>query len=218
MMSRILSIDVFFDFICPWCLIGKRQLESAIKKLQQSHPDVDVLLRWHGVQLLPQIPLDGVPFEAFYLKRLGSVTAMRMRQAQVRQAAKVVGVDIDFERIYRMPNTAKAHSLFINALKIYKKKKIERLLEGLFSAYFHHSENIGESAVLRKIAMYCGYAEDVIEQILTQPNVPFISKDTGGKGVPYFVFGGSFAMAGAHPADALYKAMLDALAVQGQAV
>lgn len=217
-MSRQLPIDVFFDFICPWCLIGKRQLQQAIQKLQHSHPDVEVVLRWHGVQLLPQIPLEGLPFEAFYLKRLGSVTAMRMRQTQVRQAAKAVGVDIDFERIYRMPNTAKAHSLLINALKISSPEQSERLLEGLFSAYFQHSENIGESAVLQKIATYCGYAEDVIDQILTQPYFPFFSKDTGGKGVPYFVFDGSFAMAGAHPADAFYKTMLDALAVQGQTV
>jgi len=217
-MSRQLPIDVFFDFICPWCLIGKRQLQSAIRLLQQSHPDVDVLLRWRGVQLLPQIPEEGIPFEAFYLKRLGSATAMRMRQAQVRQAAKAVDIDMDFERIYRMPNTAKAHSLFVNALKKSSSEQSERLLEGLFSAYFHHSENIGDAAVLRKIAMYCGYAEDVIDSILTEPAIPFISKDTGGKGVPYFVFDECFAMAGAQPADALYKAMLDTLAVQGQTV
>jgi len=191
-MSRQLPIDVFFDFICPWCLIGKRQLQSAIRLLQQSHPDVDVLLRWRGVQLLPQIPEEGIPFEAFYLK--------------------------DFERIYRMPNTAKAHSLFVNALKKSSSEQSERLLEGLFSAYFHHSENIGDAAVLRKIAMYCGYAEDVIDSILAEPAIPFISKDTGGKGVPYFVFDGCFAMAGAQPADALYKAMLDTLAAQGQTV
>lgn len=217
-MKRQLPIDIFFEFICPWCLIGKRQLHNAIQKLQHSHPDIEVLLRWHGVQLLPNIPLEGVPFEAFYLKRLGSNTAVQMRQAQVCQAAKAVSLDIDFERIYRMPNTAQAHSLFINAVKISSPEQSERLLEGLFSAYFHHSENIGESGVLRKIAMYCGYAEETVERILTEPSIPFVSRDTGGKGVPYFVFDGSFAIAGAHSADALYKAMLDALAVQGQTV
>lgn len=218
MIKRKLNIDVFFDFICPWCLIGKRQLQTAIQQLQQSHPDVEVLLHWHGVQLLPHIPAEGIPFEAFYLKRLGSVTAMRMRQAQVRQAAKAVDVDIDFERIYRMPNTEKAHSLFVNTVKISSPEQSGRFLEGLFAAYFHQSENISESAVLRRIAMDCGYSEDVIDSMLAAPIIPFVSKDTGGKGVPYFVFNGSFAMAGAHPADALYQVMLDTLAVQGQAV
>lgn len=215
-MNRQLTIDVFFDFTCPWCLIGKRQLQIAIRQLKQSHPDVEVLLCWRGVELLPQIPAEGIPFEAFYLKRLGSATAMRMRQAQVRQSAKAVGVDIDFDRIYRMPNTAKAHSFFVNALKISSPAQSERLLEGLFSAYFHHSENIADTAVLHKIAMYCGYAEEVIVSILAEPRIPFISKDTGGKGVPYFIFNECFAMAGAHSAEVLYKAMLEVLVTEGQ--
>ena len=50
-MSRQLPIDVFFEFICPWCLIGKRQLQVAIQKLNRSHPDVEVVLKWKGVQL-----------------------------------------------------------------------------------------------------------------------------------------------------------------------
>lgn len=49
-----------------------------------------MILHWRGIQLLPQIPMEGIPFDAFYLKRLGSATAVRMRQDQVRQAAKTV--------------------------------------------------------------------------------------------------------------------------------
>ena len=215
-MSRQLPIDVFFEFICPWCLIGKRQLQVAIQKLNRSHPDVEVVLNWKGVQLLTQIPADGIPFQAFYLQRLGSSVAVRMRQAQVRQAAGMVGVEIDFEKIPRMPNTAKAHQFFKNALEMSNPIQADRLLEGLFSAYFHHSENISDIAVLQKIATYCGFEEDAIARISDVPDHLFISADTGGKGVPYFVFDGGFAMAGAQPADVLYKAMLEALSAQGQ--
>ena len=42
-MKRQLHIDVFFDFICPWCLIGKRQLQAALTQMKQSHPDVDAI-------------------------------------------------------------------------------------------------------------------------------------------------------------------------------
>lgn len=215
-MSRQLPIDVFFEFICPWCLIGKRQLQVAIQKLKRSHPDVEVVLNWKGVQLLTQIPVDGIPFQAFYLQRLGSSVAVRMRQAQVRQAAGMVGIEIDFEKISRMPNTAKAHQFFKNVLEMSNPIQADRLLEGLFSAYFHHSENISDIAVLQKIATYCGFEEDAITRISDVPDRLFISADTGGKGVPYFVFDGGFAMAGAQPADVLYKAMLEALSAQGQ--
>ncbi|WP_086164427.1 DsbA family oxidoreductase [Acinetobacter sp. ANC 4654] len=213
-MTREINIEVFFDFICPWCMIGKRQLQVAIQKLRHSHPDVIVKLQWKGVQLLPHIPVDGIPFHAFYLQRLGSMTAVRMRQAQVRQAAKAVSIHLDFDRIPRMPNTAKAHSFYANARKISDAAQSDRLLEGLYSAYFHHSENISDTEVLRKIATYCGLSEEVIDEIIEKPHTPFFNTDTGGKGVPYFVFDRSFAMVGAQPADELYQAMLDALLVE----
>ncbi|OTG64198.1 DsbA family oxidoreductase [Acinetobacter silvestris] len=211
-MKRKLNIDVFFDFICPWCLIGKRQLQAAINQLHRSDPDVEVKLLWHGVQLIPQLPVEGVPFQAFYLKRLGSATSVRMRQAQVRQAANTVGVDIDFDRIKRMPNTAKAHHLLENALKIGHPEQCDLLLERLFAAYFHHSEDIGDTAVLLKIAEFCGFSAEILGNGLDEP---FISADTGGNGVPYFIFDGCSALAGAHPAEVLYKTMLDVLATQG---
>ena len=111
-----------------------------------------------------------------------------------------------------------AANFFANISKIYHLDQSERFLDALFTAYFHHSENIGELATLQKIAMYCGFSDEVVEGILAKPFVPFISADTGGKGVPYFVFDGSFAMAGAQPASALYQAMLDTLQAQGQMV
>ena len=61
-MSRHLTVDIFFDFICPWCLIGKRQLQVVLLKLKENNPDVEVILSWHGVQLLPHIAAEGVPF------------------------------------------------------------------------------------------------------------------------------------------------------------
>lgn len=210
-MKSKIDIEVYFDFICPWCLIGKRQLQLAIDNLKQTHAEVDVNIRWRGMQLLPDMPVEGIPFKAFYLQRLGTSTAVKIRQEQVRKAAQMVGVDIDFERILRMPNTAKAHSLFSNTPKLADAKQQDLLLEGIFSAYFHHSENISDTSTLEKIATYCGYEEAEIKAILNSPNVPFISANTGGKGVPYFVFNGKFALAGAQPATTLYEVMLESI-------
>lgn len=215
-MTREINIEVFFDFICPWCMIGKRQLQVAIEKLRYSHPNIVVKLQWRGVQLLPHIPTNGVPFEAFYLKRLGSIAAIKMRQAQVHQAAKAVSIDLNLDRIQRMPNTEKVHSFFINVARFGSAEQSERLLEGLFSAYFRNAENIGDSAVLDKIASYCGYADELISTALHEASIPFLSKDTGGKGVPYFIFNASYAMAGAQTAETFYQAILEVLMDRGQ--
>ncbi len=218
MMNNKLKIDVFFDFICPWCLIGKRHLQNALDKFKQTHPHIEPVINWRGVQLIPDVPIGGVPFNAFYLRRLGSQTAIRIRQAQVRGAANAVKLDINFESIMRMPNTAKAHNMYLNVSRISPSKFSERFLEGIFSAYFHHGEDIGETEVLKKIASYCGIQESVIEAVSNETFYPFISADTGGKGVPYFVFNGRLALAGAQHAEVLYSAMIESLEAQANYV
>lgn len=216
-MNRQLRIDVFFEFICPWCLIGKRQLQAAIAQLKRTQPDVEVEIHWRGVQLIPQLPLEGVPFEAFYRERLGSLEGVQRRQAQVRQAAASVGVDIDFSRIERMPNTVKAHRLFERVSEVGSPEQQDQLLERLFAAYFHLAEDITDTAVLVKIAAECGLSLDDLAINLDQPEQVFASANTGGHGVPYFVFDQRLALSGAHPAHALCDAMFEALATQGLA-
>lgn len=212
-MKQLLPIDVYFDFICPWCLIGKRQLQRATAMLNQHHPEIQVHVRWHGVQLLTYLPADGVPFDEFYLDRLGSQTAVEQRQEQVRQAAKAVGVNLDFKRIHTMPNTAKAHHLFAKLNAISTSEQTEKLLERLFSGYFHYAENIGQQETLHRIALECGFDAEQLKVIWQTPNLADISRYRAGHGVPYFIIDGRFAVAGASAAEHLYRTMCDALGI-----
>lgn len=208
-MSQPLSIEVFFDFICPWCLIGKRQLERALARLCASRPDVEVELEWHGVQLLPDLPAAGVPFAEFYLRRLGSEQAVRMRQAQVREAAAAAGVDIDFARILCMPNTADAHRLLQRATAIGSAAQVEDLLECLFAAYFHNGEDLGDPATLLAIAEDCGFATTDLADALRGDGAPFFGEAAGG--VPCFVFDRQLTVSGAQSTEVLLGAMHAAL-------
>ncbi|MCY1437255.1 DSBA-like thioredoxin domain protein [compost metagenome] len=213
-MSRRLHIEVFFDFICPWCLIGKRQLERALTELRASQPDVEVSLEWHGVQLLPDMPVAGLPFAEFYLRRLGSEQAVQMRQAQVREAAAAAGLNIDFARILRMPNTADAHRLLQRATALGSAEQVEALLERLFAAYFHNGENLGDPATLRVIAEDCGFAPVDLVDSLRGDGSPFFGDEAGmaANGVPYFVFDRRLAVSGSQSTEVLLGAMNAALA------
>ena len=82
MRTRRLDVEVWFDFICPWCLIGKRHLESALRSVEAAHREVAFDLRWHARPLLPDTPPDGVPFVEFYRRRLGSADAVAARQIE----------------------------------------------------------------------------------------------------------------------------------------
>ncbi|RAS22719.1 MULTISPECIES: DsbA family protein [unclassified Pseudomonas] len=214
-MKQTLSVEVLFDFICPWCLIGQRQLQAALLLLQREQPQIQVELQWRGVQLLPGLPANGLPFHAFYVQRLGSEQAVRERQAQVRAAASVVGEDIDFTRIRRMPNTANAHRLLQRASSLLGAAQLEAMLAQMFIAYFHQGRDLGDSRVLLAIAQSCGLEAAQVADCLRDDGSPFLDgAGRAGSAVPRFRFNEGRLIAGAQPAEVLLAAMLEALHVQ----
>lgn len=212
--SRVLHVDFYFDFVCPWCLIGKRNLEAAIAALEARLPQVSVQVAWHSVELLPHTPLGGLPYEAFYLARLGSAQAVAQRRAQVRQAAHSAGVELAFERIRVLPNTAAAHALVARTTEVDGERRRgmrAELVERLFTAYFIEGEDIGDAATLSRIARACGVDDAAAA---SAPRAHGASNRVDG--VPYFVFDGRYALSGAQPPQVLVEAMLHA-ADQAQA-
>ncbi|PRN02506.1 disulfide bond formation protein DsbA [Pseudomonas sp. LLC-1] len=217
-MKQLLSVEVFFDFVCPWCLIGLRHLQAALLWLQREQPEVEVQVHWQGVQLLPGLPANGVPFSTFYLQRLGSEQAVRERQAQVRAAASVVGEDIDFSRIRRMPNTGNAHRLMQRAGSLLGAPQQEALLARLFIAYFHQGRDLGDSGTLLGIAQSCGLQAAQVVDCLRDDGSPFLEgAGRAGSAVPRYRFNQGPLIAGVRPAEALFAAMNDALLEVAQA-
>lgn len=210
-MSGRLRVDVFFDFICPWCLIGKRQLEHAQVQFRSRHPGVQITTEWHGVQLLPQLPAQGEPFADFYRKRLGNAEAVAMRQTQVQQAAAEVGLVIDLSRIPTMPNTADAHRLFERASELGNVAQRDILLERLFAAYFQKGEDLGCRETLLAIARSCGIDAQAVADCLLGDATPFAGSPGASGGVPSFQLDRRMTVVGAQPAVALLGAMSQAL-------
>ena len=207
-MNRPLRISVYFDFICPWCLIGKRNLSQALQLFAGQHPLTPVELNWIGVQLLPDLPAAGVPFAEFYLNRLGSAEAVRQRQAQVQQAAASAGLEIDLQAIQRMPNTADAHRLLAHAASLGNATQLDQLLERLFAAYFKLGEDIGDRATLLRIAEDCGYPGASLANSLHADGSPFFGAGSPNHGgVPAFVFNQRLALSGAQPPEVLLAGM-----------
>ena len=210
-MNRPLRISVFFDFICPWCLIGKRNLSQALQLFASRYPHTPIVLDWIDVQLLPDVPVSGVPFADFYLQRLGSPTAVRQRQAQVQEAAARAGVSIDLQQIARMPNTADAHRLLTHASALGDAAQLDTLLERLFAAYFMRGEDIGDRTTLLQIADECGYSATPLSHSLRQDGMRFFGPGTHSRSsVPTFVINQRLALSGAQPPEVLLEALLRA--------
>ena len=203
-MTQNLKIDVYVELICPWCLIGKSNLASALEQLADTDPDLRVQVQWHTVQLVPEVPREGWPFAEFYLRRLGSPEAVRQRQAQVRAAAAKAGVEIDFARIERFPNTTLAHRLLAFAAS--QPSVVDAMLDRLFEAYFQRGENIGDIDTLLVIAQELGLDREAAAAWLdAEPTRPTESPSVSG--VPLFVFNEQFSLSGAQPPEMLLSAI-----------
>lgn len=213
-----LNLEMTFDFICPWCLIGKRNLDVAVQMLKRQRPDVDVRVNWLGLQLLPQIPMQGESFAEFYVRRLGGKRAVRARQAEVRAAAKKAGVELDLERILTMPNTTYAHRVFLRAAQVGTEAQLETLLEQMFRAHFILGDDIGQRESLRRILRSCGYMAADFEEALADGATYFIGRRVGlaDSSVPLFLLDGRPFALGAQSPDQLLVSLCRAVERQRQ--
>lgn len=199
--AATLSVEVWFDLVCPWCWIGKHHLDQAVQCLRRTDPGLQVQTTWHSVQLIAQVPPQGLPFDAFYEQRLGSREAVLARRAQVQDAARRAGAPIDYTRNTVFPNTADAHRLLAAGRAQLAAEAFDALLARLFEGYFMRGENLGDADVLAAIA-----AEQDVD-----PAGPFAQEEpameAAAQGVPFFVFNRAYALSGAQPADVLWSAM-----------
>ncbi|WP_445147176.1 DsbA family oxidoreductase [Dyella sp. Tek66A03] len=215
---RRIQVDFYFDLICPWCMIGKRQLERAIDLIALGYPDIEVSVRWKSLPLLPDMPREGVPFQQFYLKRLGSVNAVESRRRQIRDAGHTNGIRFDLERIERMPNTIAAHRLVEHAARAGGATLQSLFIDQLFDAYFLRGLDIGDAQVLADLSETCGIARTASLDLMSAPGSTtppdqwlIESRRAGFSGVPGFLFGDRMALAGAQPPELLARTMLESL-------
>jgi len=214
------TVDFHFDFVCPWCLIGKRNLDAAIARFAILRPQVSVEVRWHSHQLLPDMPADGVPYQAFYLARLGSAEAVAARRAQVQEAARASGVELAFDRIEVMPNTRAAHDLVAWAASAGVASRPAPLIDRLFTGYFMDGEDIGDHDVLERIGLECGLdATDLAEHLAASrrkcnTTIPRSAQAEDIRGVPHFVFNSAMSRSGAYSFGAIVDAMLRSTDIQ----
>ena len=214
-LPAVLQIDIVSDVVCPWCYIGKRQLEQALARWQAQNPALPApSLRWRPFQLNPDMPAAGMPRAAYLQQKFGSPDGGN-RYARVLAAAREVGLELRIDAIKTQPNTLKAHGLIELAAESGQQTA---LAEAFFRAYFIDGRDLSDDQVLREIATGLGIADGLVDAVLTEEAVSRLvaaadaeMRDYGVTGVPLFIFGNidgeHLAVSGAQGAEALLAAM-----------
>ncbi|MFC0299699.1 DsbA family oxidoreductase [Virgibacillus soli] len=205
-----MKIDVWSDFVCPFCYIGKRRLEMALEQFPHRE-DVEVSFKSFELDPNSSEYAGKNIHEAIAAKYGVSLEQAKQNNAQIGKQAENVGLTFNFDDM-KPTNTFDAHRLTKFALQHGKDKEITN---NLFYAYFTESKNLSDSQTLADIAEAVGLdrqeALDVLQDKTAYANDvrvdEGIAQQYGVTGVPYFIINDKYAISGAQPLETFIGAL-----------
>jgi predicted DsbA family dithiol-disulfide isomerase len=208
MQKPTLSIDIVIDVICPWCFLGKRRLEMAMRELAD---EIDFVVSYRPFQLDATLPKDGADRAEYMLARFSDQRAIDETHARLTEMGEDVDIRFAFEAIERVPNTLDAHRLIRWAAAA---NVAPAMVEQLFSTYFEQGGDLADRQVLLAIADELGFdTDDIADRLDSDTDVAAVEAEIaeavrmGVSGVPCTIVERRYAISGAQPVDILVDAL-----------
>ena len=210
-MKEKLKIDIVSDVVCPWCIIGYKRLEKAIKELG-IEDQIDI--EWQPFELNPNMPTEGQNVIEHLTEKYGSTIA---QQNQSKQQMTEVGEELGFKFNYfddmRMVNTFNAHVLLEYAKDFGKQTELKMRLT---TAFFSDQKDVSSNTVLKEALLDVGLNANEALAKLDDENARYevrnkqkYWKNLGVNSVPTFVFNKKSAITGAQPVDSLKQVLTE---------
>ena len=205
----MIRIEVWSDIVCPFCYIGKRNLEAALRSF--GHRD-QVQVVWRSFELDPQARGDtGLSLDELLARKYGrSVEWAAHMHEEMTERAKAAGLEYRFDRVIPA-NSFDAHRL-THLADIHGKR--EQAAERLFRGYYTLGENIGDRGTLVRIATEIGLDADEARATLSGERFAAeVRRDEAEAGelgvnaVPFFHFNRMYAISGAQPVEVFQRAL-----------
>lgn len=208
-----MKIEIWSDIICPFCYIGKRQLETALEQF----PDNEFEIEWKSFQLDPSItPQPEKDVYTYLAERKGmSVEQSKEMHKGVADRAKSVGLDYNFDKAV-ISNSLEAHRI----IQLAKTKKLgDEMEEIFFKAYFTEGRDLNDGPTLIELAEKAGLSKNDVLEVLESESLYLRevqsdikeAQEIGVQGVPFFVFDRKYAVSGAQPVEAFVQTIKEGL-------
>ena len=210
-----LTIDIWSDVMCPWCVIGWHQLQ---KGLALTGGEIAAEVRWHAFELNPDMPPEGEESAAHIQRKYGRTPEQAAAgRAQMREIAERAGYSFAYigpqpEPAARLWNTFAAHKLLTWALETAGPEAQTRLKLALFDAHFQQRRNVSDPAVLVDVARSVGLEPDAAaldgpalgDRVRAEEQAAW---DMNVSGVPAMVVNGKFLIPGAQEPEVYANAL-----------
>jgi len=206
-----MEIEVWSDVVCPWCFIGKRRLERALK--DAGITDAHIVHR--AFQLDASATTDGHRTVEVIARKYGTdVAGAEQMMSQVADVATTEGLT------YRLMDTTSGNTHVAHELLLWAQDQDEatsqHLLEHLYSAYFEKAEPIFTAEELLPHVAAVGLDGQAAHEALASgayrgrvADDVDLARQFGATGVPFFVFDRQYAISGAQPIE-VFMQTLDA--------
>lgn len=197
----MIKLDILSDPICPWCYIGKTQLDRALQQV----PDHPFEIEWHPFQLNPDMPPEGMDRREYLERKFGGKEGAIRVYGGIQRHFEEINLAADLGAIQRTPNTINAHRLIHWAGLEARQGPV---VDALFRAYFVEGRDIGDTDTLADLADGAGLDAAVVRKLLaTDEDVQMVrdrdvhSREMGVNSVPTFIVANQHAVPGAQPPE-----------------
>jgi predicted DsbA family dithiol-disulfide isomerase len=212
-MKKTVNIKVASDVVCPWCYIGKKELEKAMKALDAEY---FFEIQYLPFELDPSMPVQGANFKTYITNKFGNYERFLANTQVLTQRGKGLGIEYRFEDIVNTPNTFQIHRIiqFANQSGIQANVK-----EAFMSAYFEKNIDLTQQENIVAIAAEAGLDAEHVTQLLSSnegskeiKNMQDQLRAMGISGVPFFIINDQYGLSGAVPYTDLIEAIRGASA------
>ena len=207
MSSKEIKIDIVSDIACPWCYIGKKNLEKA---LNATSNEFNFNVNFLPYQLNPEIPTKGENFEQYFTKKFGSIEYAEQIFDRVNVAGAKSNIKFNFNKIEVIPNSLKLHILIE---KCKNEHFITELIDDLFNAYLVHPIDLTQDSNLVKIMEKYGWNEQQTQECLNNSSLQIVvqnkikeSQNLGISGVPFLIINNKYGISGAQSSETFIDA------------
>jgi predicted DsbA family dithiol-disulfide isomerase len=201
-----LRIDIVSDVICPWCIIGYKQVERALTLLPEP---VGAEFHWHPFELNPDMPPEGEDAAEHIARKYGrSADESNKVREHIKATAKGLGFPFGAAGARRLVNTFAAHKLLTKAGGALGWEGQTALKLALFAAYFQQGKDVSDIDTLLDIAESIGLsrndcanwlADEALAQQVRGEQAYWRGENISG--VPAIIFDGKYMVPGAQSAE-----------------
>ncbi|HUQ45577.1 MAG TPA: DsbA family oxidoreductase [Gemmatimonadaceae bacterium] len=208
----MMKVEIWSDIACPWCYVGKRRFEAALREFE--HADhVEVV--WRSFELDPNAPRTHAESQDELLAKKYGMSLERAREMNARMTGEAAkeGLEFHFERV-KVGNTFDAHRLVHLAAA---SGKADAMKERLMRAYLTDGDALGETETLRRLGAEVGLDAARVEELLASDAFAADvradearARAFGISGVPFFAIDERYGVSGAQTPEVLLGAMRQA--------